>query len=417
MACPEPRALNPKLYKTTKNCPACLTSIMPACCPIPPANTALSRTRVCVNGRPVSAASNESRGMRRLLPVAAALMMMMTSAALGVARAQGVWSTAQLSVARSNPAAASVGNVALFAGGFNAGALLCREGGVRLHLLLRACFVFCACCGIAVMFALRPLPLSCAPLQAVIPFLLMLWMCTTVQQGHGRRLSSAWSAIVLQLHLSGTSLCSLGVSVVRCCAVWGGSGLFVVACVFCVVRMVRYCGFCLPCNRFLFHARHCRWSFLWSFCCCGHLLQLYFSCSLQGSCYRCIHNDPSHNNSSTSPLHHQPQPPSPSPSPTSSPSPLHRRLRLLLLPRLPRHQRHVLRVRSRVVLIRLLQPHAVQLQRLPFWLLLPRRRLSAERVPKRHAGNPRRSRCIAVLCRRCAASGLACRHRCLRCCC
>jgi hypothetical protein len=47
--------------------------------------------------------------------------------------ATGAWSTAQLSVARYLLAAASVGNVALFAGGFNNSALLCREGGVRLH--------------------------------------------------------------------------------------------------------------------------------------------------------------------------------------------------------------------------------------------------------------------------------------------
>ena len=77
--------------------------------------------------------------MRRLLPVAAALMMMMmTSAAFGVALAQVTWSTAQLSVARSGLAAASVGNVAVFAGGTTFSELLCREGGVRLHLLLRA---------------------------------------------------------------------------------------------------------------------------------------------------------------------------------------------------------------------------------------------------------------------------------------
>ncbi len=51
----------------------------------------------------------------------------------------GAWSTAQLSVARDNLAAASVGNVALFAGGYNGIALLWREGGVRLHLLLHFC--------------------------------------------------------------------------------------------------------------------------------------------------------------------------------------------------------------------------------------------------------------------------------------
>ena len=39
----------------------------------------------------------------------------------------GAWSTAQLSVARGYLAAASVGNVALFAGGVSNGALLSRE--------------------------------------------------------------------------------------------------------------------------------------------------------------------------------------------------------------------------------------------------------------------------------------------------
>ena len=52
--------------------------------------------------------------------------------------ATGAWSTAQLSEALWDLAAASVGNVALFAGGINS-ALLCREGGVRLHLLLHFC--------------------------------------------------------------------------------------------------------------------------------------------------------------------------------------------------------------------------------------------------------------------------------------
>ena len=39
----------------------------------------------------------------------------------------GLWSTAQLSVARYGLAAASVGNVALFAGGAAAGAVLCAD--------------------------------------------------------------------------------------------------------------------------------------------------------------------------------------------------------------------------------------------------------------------------------------------------
>jgi hypothetical protein len=43
--------------------------------------------------------------------------------------ATGAWLTARLSVARSLLAAASVGNVALFAGGNTGSALLCRKGG------------------------------------------------------------------------------------------------------------------------------------------------------------------------------------------------------------------------------------------------------------------------------------------------
>jgi hypothetical protein len=63
------------------------------------------------------------------LSVAIAAMMMIASAAFGVARAQGTWSTAQLSVAREWLVAASVGNVAIFAGGgTNGGVLLCIEG-------------------------------------------------------------------------------------------------------------------------------------------------------------------------------------------------------------------------------------------------------------------------------------------------
>jgi hypothetical protein len=39
--------------------------------------------------------------------------------------ASGTWSTAQLSVARSSPAATSVGNVAIFAGGHTSNCSFC----------------------------------------------------------------------------------------------------------------------------------------------------------------------------------------------------------------------------------------------------------------------------------------------------
>jgi hypothetical protein len=141
----------------------------------------------------------------------------------------GAWSAARLSVARDAFAAASVGNVALFAGGYVQGALSCMMA--MYFLLLRVFFFVSACCGIVLSLPLRPLPLSCAPLQ---PVLRMLLICTTVQQGYGRRLSSAWRVISPQLHLSGTWLCSLGVGLqVRFCA-WVDNCFFYCCGVFCV---------------------------------------------------------------------------------------------------------------------------------------------------------------------------------------
>jgi hypothetical protein len=119
----------------------------------------------------------------------------------------GTWSTAQLSVARWGLAAASVGNVALFAGGYSPSALLRRKLGGDGVSIVACVLSVCACCGVVVLFALRPLAVSRAPLQVMFP---MLWTCTTVQQGRGRRLSSAWRAGILQLHRSGVWLCSLG---------------------------------------------------------------------------------------------------------------------------------------------------------------------------------------------------------------
>jgi hypothetical protein len=97
--------------------------------------TALSRTHLRANARSVSAASRESRGTRRLLPMAFTVnhyLIMMMSAAFGVVRAQGTWSTAQLSVATTWATAASVRNVALFACGNTGSALLCKDGCVVL---------------------------------------------------------------------------------------------------------------------------------------------------------------------------------------------------------------------------------------------------------------------------------------------
>jgi hypothetical protein len=203
--------------------------------------------------------------------------------------ATGTWSTAQLSVARSGLAAASVGNVALFAGGWTGAgsALLCRERGGGGELMVACVLSVCACCNVAVLFALRSLALSCAPLQVVSP--LMLWTCTTVQQGRGRRLSSAWRASILQLHLLGTWLCSLGVKQVRHCAGGGrGKCRFLRACQ--MFARAAVLPFCLP-FRLLSHTCHCR---CWCLQCCGlvhhnsrHCNSNHY-CSHYCSSYNCI---------------------------------------------------------------------------------------------------------------------------------
>jgi hypothetical protein len=104
------------------SCPMLFTaSIMPASAPFLPAAATPSRAcaRAASHVRLRSAAACKPDGSHRLLPAAVALMVMVAmNAAFGVARAQGTWSTAELSVARYQLAAASVGNVALFAGGY-----------------------------------------------------------------------------------------------------------------------------------------------------------------------------------------------------------------------------------------------------------------------------------------------------------
>jgi hypothetical protein len=107
------------------------------------------------------------------------------------------------------------------------------QGGLDVGYLLLRVRVFCFARAAVLRFCL-PCDrfLSCAPLQVRIP---MLWICTTVQQGHGRRLSSALRAGILQLHRSGTWLCSLGVAhKVRCSeeGMGGLGGSVIVACVF-----------------------------------------------------------------------------------------------------------------------------------------------------------------------------------------
>jgi hypothetical protein len=173
-------------------------SSFPASSALQPPPSARVRTR---------AFSATSCDTRCLLHVAVAVMMM--TGVFGVARAQGTWSTAQLSVARASLAAASVGNVALFAGGYKStgSALLCREGGKgevsMVTWLLEQLRVMCYCGSVF------PVTACCSP--QVLGHHPVPWMCTTLQQGHGRRRSSSWRAVNSQLHRLGAWLCSRGV--------------------------------------------------------------------------------------------------------------------------------------------------------------------------------------------------------------
>ncbi len=126
----------------------------------------------------------------------------------------GTWSTAQLSVARWNLAATSVGNVAIFAGGEggNCSLTLFVEG---LLVWVDACGRWCdvcvfeACGLLFVVFAVQEVAVSWGSLQVDIP---MLWTCTTVHRAHGRLRSSVWRAVVLLRHLLGTWPSSRGVT-------------------------------------------------------------------------------------------------------------------------------------------------------------------------------------------------------------
>ena len=77
----------------------------------------------------------------------------------------GAWSTTNLSVACYFPAAASVANVVLFAGVVHQVRCFAWIGILIVYGCVRVVLGVCVCCSVAVMFALRSLALSCAPLQ------------------------------------------------------------------------------------------------------------------------------------------------------------------------------------------------------------------------------------------------------------
>ena len=113
--------------------------------PAAPAASSFSARR-----RPTAADSVESdsrrrcpRDARRWLRMVLSIVVL--SSACCVSTAQGTWSTAQLSVARSRLAATSVGNVAIFAGG--------RAGNFSLTLFVEGLLFGLTSVGDGVTFA------------------------------------------------------------------------------------------------------------------------------------------------------------------------------------------------------------------------------------------------------------------------
>ena len=138
---------------------------------------------------PVPSALSSPGGTRCFLHATVAVIIM--SAVCGVARAQGTWSTAQLSVARYNLVATSVGNVAIFAGGYYQDRVVDfynSETGRQLSSSRRAVSEGRRLVHRLLLHLLGTWPSSpAAPQTPLVPILI----CSTVQQVNGRLPSSA----------------------------------------------------------------------------------------------------------------------------------------------------------------------------------------------------------------------------------
>jgi hypothetical protein len=171
--------------------------------------------------------------------------------------ATGAWSTAQLSVANSNLAAASVGNVAFFAGGSNSGAVLCKKGGWG--------FFFFQCCLRVFLFVVLRYCSSVCP--ATVSSLMRATAGGTAYSVVDvyNVATGAWSTAQLSVARDGLAAASVGNVVLfaggdtnSALLRWKGGdvGCIIVACVlfivvfvFCVLRVLRvlrYCGSVCP---------------------------------------------------------------------------------------------------------------------------------------------------------------------------
>ena len=117
---PRTFACGPQTHSCIRNSLSLIMAHSPS---VPAAAAVASSSARC---RPVAAESRCPHGARRWLHAALAIVLL--SSACRVSTAQGTWSTAQLSVARSWLAATSVGHVAIFAGGIGGGHIFMLKG-------------------------------------------------------------------------------------------------------------------------------------------------------------------------------------------------------------------------------------------------------------------------------------------------
>ena len=95
-----------------------------------------------------------------------------------------------------------------------------------------------------------------------LPYLSMLWTCTTVHRAHGRLLSSVWRVFILRRHLLGTWPSLLGVGqVIAAFALCDGGFVSELLCAddACMRRVIGAALWCMRCRRLPSHeGRHCR---------------------------------------------------------------------------------------------------------------------------------------------------------------
>jgi len=177
--------------------------------------------------------------------------------------ATGAWSTAQLSVARFLVAAASVGNVALFAGGRDASAFVVQGDGGGGEM------VYC-CVHVLFSRVLRYYGSVCPATDSSLMRATADGVTSDVVDVYNGA-TGAWSTAQLSVARFNVAAASVGSLALfaggaindSAFGVQGDGGegelFYLLVCEFFALALAAVLSLYLPCDRFLSHARHCRW--------------------------------------------------------------------------------------------------------------------------------------------------------------